>query len=513
MRKRSIGIITAAVASVLLVSSIVQAATVAPTRRVIVVLSDSVGRPADVARQLTERAGGTLGHVYRSVFKGFSATIPEAASAALEADPRVAHVDTDTIATIDADSLPTGISRMAVDQKVPALASGGNGDSVNYAGLAQVAIVDTGIDDTHPDLNVVGGVNCARNAGCVAGLPGDGNGHGTHVSGTVAARDNGSGVIGVAPGADLYAVKVLDNRGSGYFSWIIAGLDYVSANNGTWGIDALNMSLGGTGGCGGTALQSAINSLVSANVAVVVAAGNSNADASGYIPASCANTVTVGALSDSDGLPGGLGGSPSCRAEGDDVRASFSNYGSVVDIAAPGVCILSTWPNGGYNTISGTSMATPHVTGAFALYRALNGGTGIPSLSQIGTVSPGSACGYTASSSKPIGPLLYLVSCSGGGGGGGTATAPGAFAKTYPSSGLVGTGRNITFQWNQSTGATGYRLEVYNSAGTFIKSFTAAGTSLTVQGFARTTYYQWQVFATNAGGETPADGGKWSFRT
>jgi subtilisin family serine protease len=184
------------------------------------------------------------------------------------------------------------------------------------------------------------------------------------VAGTVAALDNGNGVVGVAPGARLYAVKVLNSQGSGYTSWIVAGIDWVTARAST--IEVANMSLGGTGYS--AAEYNAIQGAVNAGVAFAVAAGNSDADASGFSPGGFDNVLSVSALADFDGAPGG-NGSSTCRSDVDDTLADFSNWGSPVDIAAPGVCILSTYPleKGSYGTISGTSMASPHVAGALAL--------------------------------------------------------------------------------------------------------------------------------------------------
>jgi subtilisin len=236
-----------------------------------------------------------------------------------------------------------------------------------------VAIIDTGILTTHPDLNVVGGRNCLR-----GNSYSDGNGHGTHVAGTVAA--NGK-IVGVAPGAPLYAVRVLDNSGSGSWSSIICGVDWVTANKDK--IKVANMSLGGSGtagsSCSSSSLRQAICNSVNAGVTYVVAAGNSSADAQNFVPAAYPEVITVAAIADFNGLAGG-GAASTCRTDTDDTHANFSNYGTTaagqaghVDITAPGVCIKSTWHSGsGYNTISGTSMASPHVAGAVALYLSVN---------------------------------------------------------------------------------------------------------------------------------------------
>jgi subtilisin family serine protease len=227
-----------------------------------------------------------------------------------------------------------------------------------------VAVIDTGIA-SHPDLNVVGGKNCSTGKGY-----NDGNGHGTHVAGTIAAKDNNFGVVGVAPGARLWAVRVLNNAGSGTWASIICGIDFVTANAGT--IEVANMSLGGSGSkgsCSDGGLHEAICNSVNAGVTYIVAAGNESDDAANHVPAAYDEVITVSALADFNGEPGGLAAS-TCRPDEDDTLANFSNYGADVDIIAPGVCILSTWNDGDYNTISGTSMASPHVTGAAALYKS-----------------------------------------------------------------------------------------------------------------------------------------------
>jgi subtilisin len=192
--------------------------------------------------------------------------------------------------------------------------------------------------------------------------------------------NNNIGVVGVAPEAKLIAVKVLNSSGSGSWSSVICGIDWVTANKAAFNIKVANMSLGGWGdtdnNCGfsnNDPLHQAICRSTQAGITYVVAAGNDGDPATDYTPGGYDDTViTVSALVDTDGKPGGLG--PKTTKGKDDTFASFSNYGSVVDLAAPGVNINSTWKSKGYKTISGTSMSTPHVTGAAALYLKNNPG-------------------------------------------------------------------------------------------------------------------------------------------
>lgn len=293
--------------------------------------------------------------VYESAVRGFVSSMSAEQAEALKADKRVRYVEPDRIVTLEAEQIPTGIRRIFADSNSNLQINGVDDMRVDV----DIAIIDTGIDNDHPDLNVVRSVDC-RN-GCSIGGE-DGNGHGTHVAGTSAALDNGFGVVGVAPGARLWAVQVLSANGSGYISDVVAGIDYVTAHAGE--IEVANMSLGCA--CTSQALDEAITNSVQAGVVHVVAAGNSSTDASSHSPANHPDVITVSALADFDGEPGGLGSS-TCRSDADDTLANFSNYGSAVEITAPGVCIYSTWKNGGYNTISGTSMAAPHVAGAAAL--------------------------------------------------------------------------------------------------------------------------------------------------
>ncbi|MGH3309855.1 MAG: S8 family peptidase [Streptomyces sp.] len=331
----------------------------------IVMLRDNV-KPSSVASEHSHAHGADLKHVYTHAIHGYSANMSSTAAERIQKDSRVLRVQQDGTVQTDAQSTPTGINRADAELSPTAKINGAD-ERVDV----DVAVIDTGVDLDHPDLNVymAGAKNCSTGKSAD-----DGNGHGTHVSGTIGALDNTSGVVGMAPGARVWPVRVLNNAGSGTFSDVICGIDYVTAHANE--IEVANMSLGGAGTdsvCGSNtdAMHEAICNSVSAGITYAVAAGNETDDAANHTPAAYDEVITVSALADFNGQPGG-GAPATCRSDIDDTIANFSNFGADVDIMAPGVCIESTWKGGGYNTISGTSMATPHVAGGAALYKATN---------------------------------------------------------------------------------------------------------------------------------------------
>lgn len=312
--------------------------------RYIVVFRDSVANPAAEAANLVRGLGGQLHHTYTSALKGFAASLPDAALQGIRNNPNVDYIEQDQTVSINAtqSNATWGLDR--IDQRDLPL---NGGYQYNYTGAGVNAfIIDTGIRATHNDLTSRVNVSAGFSAINDGKGTDDCNGHGTHVAGTV-----GGTIWGVAKGASLIPVRVLDCNGSGTWSGVIAGVDWVA--NSTLRPAVANMSLGGGAS---QAVDDAVAGAVSKGATMVVAAGNSNANACNYSPARAPSAITVGATTSAD------------------ARASYSNYGNCLDLFAPGSAITSAWitSDSATNTISGTSMASPHVAGVAALALAAN---------------------------------------------------------------------------------------------------------------------------------------------
>jgi len=310
-----------------------------PGDYIVVFKDDVVTGPLSRASAVLANLVGTPKFSYDAVLKGFAATLTPQALEKLRADPNVDYIEEDAIVEVSTtqSGATWGIDR--IDQRNRPL-SGTYTYTSTGAGVTAY-IIDTGIQTSHPQF----GGRAAVAYDALGGNGQDCNGHGTHVAGTV-----GSSTYGVAKGVSLRAVRVLNCSGSGSTSGVIAGMNWVANNHVAKSV--ANMSLGGGFS---TSMNSAANNLASRGVFLAVAAGNSNASACNSSPSSAANVTSVAASTSTD------------------AKASYSNFGSCVHLYAPGSSITSTWLNSGTNTISGTSMASPHVTGVAALYKATFG--------------------------------------------------------------------------------------------------------------------------------------------
>jgi hypothetical protein len=277
--------------------------------------------------------GGIVNRVFDYV-SAISASLPPWAIEALKKIPSIAYVENDFQVNALAQSIEWNIHKINADEVWPSTSYGNTGAGIN------VAIIDTGIDNTHPDLTVRGGVSYVFGTTSYR----DDNGHGTHCAGIVAALNNDVGVVGVAPGANLWAVKVLNSAGSGYISSIVSGIEWSITNK----MQVISMSLGSSSDS--VTLHAACDKAFNAGIVVVAAAGNSGPGANTVnYPAKYDSVIAVGATDSADTV------------------ASFSSRGPEVAVSAPGVSVLSTYRGATYATMSGTSMACPHVAGSAAL--------------------------------------------------------------------------------------------------------------------------------------------------
>jgi subtilisin family serine protease len=414
--------------------------------RYIVVFKDTVGNPAAEAANVMRgsAAGGQVHHVYSSALKGFAATLPDSALAGIRNNPLVDYVEQDqTVSLQDVENSATwGLDRIDQADRPLDLQYHYNGDGAGVTAF----IIDTGIRADHSEFagRVRPGFTAINDGGGTA----DCNGHGTHVSATV-----GGTTWGVAKQVALTPVRVLDCGGSGSWSGVISGIDWVAANAPARSV--ANMSLGGGKSA---SVNSAVAGAVNRGVTMVVAAGNSSADACNYSPASEPTAVTVGATTSAD------------------ARASYSNYGTCVDIFAPGSNITSAWntSSSATNTISGTSMASPHVTGVAALVRAANP-TASPAAVSSFLVGNATANRITSVGSGSPNLLVYSLA-------GGSATEPAAEIVAIRT--LTGSSQRNGRNWRASATATVYDTQSTKGVAnaTVAGSFTSGGSASCVTG-------------------------------
>jgi subtilisin family serine protease len=343
-----------------------------------------------VAQEMATQHSGQVFHTYEHALTGFAVRMPEARMQALRADPRVAYIEEnqEVRTTATQPGATWGIDR--VDQRDLPLNSAYN--YFNTASNVHAYVIDTGVRLTHREFS--GRMGNGHDAVTFGGSANDCHGHGTHVAGTLAGT-----TYGVAKRAIIHPVRVLDCSGVGSIAGIIAGVDWVRANHIKPAV--ANMSLGGGAS---QAMDDAVNRAVAAGVVVAVAAGNDNASACNFSPARAAGAITVGSTTSTD------------------ARSSFSNFGACLNIWAPGSNVTSAWSTGdtALNTISGTSMASPHVAGAAALYLGANP-SATPQQVRDALVNNGSLNRVANAGTGSINRLLYTGFI---GGGGGDTTAP-----------------------------------------------------------------------------------------
>jgi len=433
----------------------------------LVVYDDRAGGSDAITDELTQRHAFWTQQRYRTALQGFAARLDPGTLALLRRDPRIAYIEQDQVVTTDAvqsDPPNWGLDRidqgaLPLDHRFDAALDGTGVDAY---------VVDTGILLTHDDFG--GRAVTGFDAITPQGQALDANGHGTHVASTI-----GGTLHGVAKNVKLIAVRVLDANGSGSMSGVIAGVDWVTADHTTHPAVA-NLSLGGGAS---PALDAAVKRAIADGVVFCVAAGNSRMNCSGTSPARVAEAITVAACDASDRF------------------ASFSNFGAGVDVTAPGVGITAAWPtsNTATNTISGTSMATPHVAGVVAQVLQANPGATPARVAEVllGWTRAGAV---SATPSRTPNRLLQRYT--------GAPFPPGL---TLPKANARSQAPSLSLTWQAVSGATGYRVELATDAG-FTNLWTSGNTTSTsfpLSGLGINTTYRWRVRASNGYGD-----GNWS---